>query len=92
MATNNQIRIMETFQLTPSQKRIIEQLMKGYSNKEIADILHVTEKAIRCHLTYIYKKTKIESRTRLVVFFSERGWFNDTKFVNLNLPLGLSKN
>lgn len=75
MATETQIRLMNTFNLTPGQKRIVELLMKGLSNKEVGNELHITEKAVRCQLTKLYKSTKIESRPRLMTFFAEKGWF-----------------
>ena len=89
MTTTHQINLMDSFQLSPSQKRTIELLMKGLSNKEISNILHITEKAIKCQLTHIYKKTRIDTRARLIVFLSEKGWFTNQPFINNNLPIGL---
>ena len=40
----------------------------GLSNKDVADRLFVTEKTIKFHLTNIYKKMSIRSRTQLIVW------------------------
>lgn len=43
---------------------------KGLANKEIANQLFVTEKTIKFHLTNIYKKMNVKSRSQLIVWAS----------------------
>ena len=44
---------------------------KGRTNKEAGSDLFVTEKTIKFHLTNIYKKAKINSRTQLSLYIGE---------------------
>lgn len=47
---------------------VAEWVVKGLSNKEIAEKLFVTEKTIKFHLTNIYKKMSLKSRARLIAW------------------------
>lgn len=40
---------------------------EGISNKEIADRLFVTDKAIKFHLTNIYRKLRVKQRGQLIL-------------------------
>ena len=53
--------------LSKSEERVIEQLIKGHSNAEIAKALGVTEKTIKFHLINIYAKEQVESRAQLII-------------------------
>lgn len=43
-------------------------VIKGFSNKDIANQLFVTEKTVKFHLTNIYKKMGVKSRSQLIVW------------------------
>lgn len=43
-------------------------ITKGYSNKKISKVLYVTEKTIKFHLTNIYRKLSVKSRSQLIVW------------------------
>lgn len=49
-----------------SENIIIEHTIKGLSNKEMAELLCVSEKAIKWHLTNIYRKSNVKSRAQLI--------------------------
>ncbi|WP_457677591.1 helix-turn-helix transcriptional regulator [Thermovibrio sp.] len=49
--------------------KIIHYLLKGYTNKEIAKELNLTEQSIKYHINQILKKTKAENRTQLIIRF-----------------------
>ncbi|WP_374029758.1 response regulator transcription factor [Bdellovibrio bacteriovorus] len=55
--------------LSKAEKLVAEHVAKGYSNKEIAEMLFVTEKTVKFHLTNIYKKEDVKSRAQLIVKF-----------------------
>lgn len=59
-------------EISPREQEIIDQVYKGYSNKKIADVLFVTEKTVKFHLTNIYKKCGLRSRAELIVREIER--------------------
>lgn len=52
--------------LSKSEKDVLVYLIQGISNKEIGDKLFVTEKTIKFHLTNIYRKHDVKSRSELV--------------------------
>jgi DNA-binding CsgD family transcriptional regulator len=52
--------------LTPSERRIVELVAEGGSNKQIAAALFVTPKTVETHLSRIYAKLGVHSRTQLL--------------------------
>jgi DNA-binding CsgD family transcriptional regulator len=58
--------------LTPTESRVAELAAQGLTNKEIAAELVVTVKSVEAHLTRIYAKLGIRSRTRLTRRLSQQ--------------------
>jgi len=56
--------------LTNREEEIARLIMKGYSNKIIANKLFITEKTVKTHLTKIFKKLGINNRLELAVKFN----------------------
>lgn len=52
--------------LTPRESDVLELVLKGLTNKEIASQLFVEEKTIKCHKTEILKKKGAKRRTDLM--------------------------
>jgi DNA-binding CsgD family transcriptional regulator len=52
--------------LTPTEERIAQLVAAGRSNKEIASELFVTVRTVETHLTHVYAKLGVHSRTELV--------------------------
>jgi DNA-binding CsgD family transcriptional regulator len=51
--------------LTPSEHRIAELAAQGHSNREIAQSLFLTVRTVENHLTTVYRKLDIHTRTEL---------------------------
>jgi ATP/maltotriose-dependent transcriptional regulator MalT len=51
--------------LTASERRVAQMAATGMTNREIAQALFVTMKAVALHLTHIYEKLDIAGRTQL---------------------------
>jgi DNA-binding CsgD family transcriptional regulator len=51
--------------LTPSERRVAELAAEGPTNREIAQALFVTQRTVEVHLTSIYRKLSISSRSQL---------------------------
>jgi DNA-binding CsgD family transcriptional regulator len=51
--------------LTPSERRVARMAAEGMSNKELAQALFVTVKAVEVHLSSVYRKLRISSRGQL---------------------------
>jgi len=52
--------------LTPAEHRVLERLMLGETNKEIAIQLECSPRTIEFHLAHIFKKTQVDGRGRLM--------------------------
>jgi NarL family two-component system response regulator YdfI len=59
--------------LTEREMEVLESLVRGERNKEIARRLSVTERTVRAHLSTIYMKLNVDSRAQAVVVAMERG-------------------
>lgn len=53
--------------LTPKQLRVLKCLKQGKMNKQIADELFVTEATVKAHISAIFKKFNVTSRTQVVL-------------------------
>ena len=59
-----------TDQLTAAERHVMEQLMQGKSNKEIARALHISPKTVSHHLHSIYKKIGVANRKQAQAKFT----------------------
>ena len=57
--------------LTPSERRVAEMAAEGPTNREIAQALFVTQRTVEVHLTSIYRKLAISSRSQLAAALAE---------------------
>ena len=69
-STNNARRETD---LTERELEVLESLVLGERNKEIARRLGVTERTVRAHLSTIYMKLNVDSRTLAVAVAIKRG-------------------
>ncbi len=57
----------EMFHLTEREVAVVQHLLKGWTNKEIANALHVTEQTVKEHIKHVMTKTKTTTRTGILV-------------------------
>jgi DNA-binding NarL/FixJ family response regulator len=75
-ATENKDREI-AFAALPLSAREIEVLdcvAQGFSNKEIADELFVTEQTVKNHMTSVLRKLDVNDRVQAVLFAVKNGW------------------
>jgi RNA polymerase sigma factor (sigma-70 family) len=58
--------------LSRREKQIVDALLAGCTNKEIAQQLGVSDQTIKNQLTTLYKKMGVSSRLELVLLAMER--------------------
>ncbi len=57
--------------LTPRETEVLQFVMHGLANKEIADRMGVSVAAVKFHLQHIYEKLHVHSRTEAVIKFKD---------------------
>jgi DNA-binding NarL/FixJ family response regulator len=60
-------------ELTPRELEVLHQLAKGLANKEIADVLNISEHTVKDHLKSILGKLRVADRTEAVTAAIQRG-------------------
>jgi two-component system, NarL family, nitrate/nitrite response regulator NarL len=58
-------------ELTTAETRVVELVVTGARNKEIAEQLHLSESTVKNHLHSIYLKLNLESRRQLVEWYEK---------------------
>ena len=62
--------------LTRRQRGVLELVCKGASNKEIANLLGLSENTVKIHVTAILKSLAVSNRTQAVLFANKTGLFD----------------
>jgi DNA-binding NarL/FixJ family response regulator len=57
--------------LTAREIEVVRMVARGLRNKEIADLLSITEGTVKAHLRTIFEKLAIDSRMKLIVYARE---------------------
>ena len=60
-------------ELTPAERKILQQIVKGKSNKEIAHDLNVSENTVKTHVKNILGKLGVSDRTSAATLAIRRG-------------------
>ncbi|MEZ8824804.1 response regulator [Vibrio sp. 10N.261.55.A7] len=63
--------------LTTREKEILQEVAKGFRNKQIADRLFISESTVKVHMKSLLKKLQVPSRTAATVLYLER--YGDSK-------------
>jgi pimeloyl-ACP methyl ester carboxylesterase/DNA-binding CsgD family transcriptional regulator len=64
--------------LTPREQELVELIARGLDNAQIAARLGVSEKTVRNHITSIFAKLEVESRSRAIVLARDAGFGTST--------------
>jgi len=63
---------MKLDQLSRAECEVYERIIRGDSNTEAARYLHIDIKTVKFHLTHIFKKIGVTSRSKLIVRHYQR--------------------
>ncbi|GAB5778760.1 hypothetical protein JMUB7510_13650 [Staphylococcus aureus] len=50
---------------------MLREMVKGKTNKEIAETLFVSEKTIKTHVSHIFSKLQVSDRTQAAIYAME---------------------
>lgn len=69
--------------LSDREMEVLQLVVAGNSNKEIAAMLGISHQTVKNHITSILRKFGVEDRTQAVVYALKRGWvkLNNEKFI-----------
>jgi len=59
--------------LTPREQEVLQCLVTGSTNKEIAEALFISEKTVKSHLNSIFRKLNVSRRLEAILFARKRG-------------------
>jgi len=54
--------------LTPRELDVLQLMVKGHSNKEIAEQLFISDKTVKIHVSNILKKLGVKSRSQAIIY------------------------
>lgn len=60
--------------LTPRQAEVLAEICAGRTNREIAEYLGMSDDTVRAHVTAVFKRLDVRSRTEAVLLAKRRGW------------------
>ncbi len=67
------VQATEKFHLTARETTVVQHLLKGWTNKEIANEMRVAEQTVKEHLKHISEKTRTTTRTGIVMTIIHSG-------------------
>jgi DNA-binding NarL/FixJ family response regulator len=62
--------------LSPAELRVLAEVARGMTDKEVAAVLKLSEKTVRNHLSKIFEKLDADTRTRASLIFIQNGGFS----------------
>jgi DNA-binding NarL/FixJ family response regulator len=60
-------------ELTPREQEVVKLIAEAHTNKEIAEILHLSEKTVESHRAHVLQKLGMRDRVELVRYAIRRG-------------------
>lgn len=59
--------------LTPREIDVLREVAKGKSNKEIAEELYMSESTVKTHISHIFQKLNIKTRSEAILYAVKKG-------------------
>ena len=60
-------------ELTPRERAVLEAIADGLDNAEIANMLRLSEKTVRNHITHVFDKIQVQHRYQAIVRARDAG-------------------
>ncbi len=60
--------------LSNTQLEIVRLIAAGFSNREIADRVHLSQNTVKSHVREIYRKLDVGNRVEAALTATQRGW------------------
>jgi DNA-binding NarL/FixJ family response regulator len=67
---------------TRRELQVVEQIVKGFNNKQIAELLFLSEHTVKAHRRNLIKKYQVKSSSELIVIAIKYNWISIDKLIN----------
>ena len=74
--------------LSPREKEVALWTIRGYSVREVASILHISQRTVKVHASSIYSTLNIETRSELAYYGMRDRFCTDVSIEQHHLPFG----
>lgn len=64
-------QLKEIYKITNREASIIQHIISGQTNHEIADELFISERTVKAHITNIFNKLVVDNRIQLIMLLKE---------------------
>ena len=76
------LEVARKFKLTQREQEVLHWLVQGASNEEIASHLYITVATVKAHLTAVFQKLSVTSRTQAIIKALKLGLISGVSQVN----------
>lgn len=66
--------ILEQHGITERERQVIKLIAGGFSNKDVADQLNISQQTVKTHVSHILDKLKLDDRTQVAIFAIRNGF------------------
>jgi len=74
LSSGEKARAFSSSPLTRRETEVLDYIVRGYANKQIAAKLDISEQTIKNHMSSILRKLEVNDRTQAVVLAMNNGW------------------
>ncbi len=60
--------------LSPRQVAVLQELAKGFSNKQIANVLHIAEPTVKMHISALLRAFGVQNRVQILIKATQKGF------------------
>ena len=79
------------FRLTARELEIVVAVLAGHSNQGIAEMLKISDRTVKNHLTAIFEKLNVSSRLELGLFAANHFVVDEDVSIHWNVPSALER-
>jgi two-component system competent response regulator ComA len=72
-------KVLEQASINQKEHTILQEIAKGKSNKEIANLLYMSQRAVEYNLSRIFEKLGVRSRSEAIIEAKKHGLIPDTQ-------------
>jgi DNA-binding NarL/FixJ family response regulator len=65
--------------LSPREQEVLSYIVQGLSDRDVAQALFISVRTVQAHLSHVYTKLGVHSRTEAAVMAVRAGWFPATR-------------